>query len=67
MDWDRTGGRLQMELKRKLESMDVKISEELRNVLMRALKPETRVLESLKGMAYDLGHFIDEYDERPIE
>ena len=56
-----------MELRRKLESMDVKISEELRNVLMRALKPETRVLESLKGMAYDLGPFIDEYDERPIE
>ena len=67
MDWDRTGGRLQLELRRKLESMDVKISEELRNVLMRALKPETRVLESLKGMAYDLGPFIDEYDELSIE
>lgn len=67
MDWDRTGGRLQSELRRKLESMDVKISEELRKVLMRALKPETRVLESLNGMAYELRPFIDEYDELPTD
>ena len=35
MDWDRTGGRLQNELRRRLEGMDVKISEALRTVLMR--------------------------------
>ncbi len=63
MDWDRTGGRLQSELRRRLEGMDVKISEDLRTVLMKALKPETRVVESLKGMAHELGPFIDEYDD----
>ena len=63
MDWDRTGGRLQSELRRRMEGMDIKISEELRQVLMKALKPETRVVESLRAMAYELGPFIDEYDE----
>ena len=62
MDWDRTGGRLQSELRRRMEGMDIKISEELRRVLMKALKPETRVVESLRAMAYELGPFIDEYD-----
>ena len=63
MDWDHTGGRLQSELRRRLEGMDVKISEEPRTVLMKALKPETRVVESLRGMAYELLPFIDEYDD----
>ena len=45
-----------------MEGMDIKISEELRRVLMKALKPETRVVESLRAMAYELGPFIDEYD-----
>ncbi len=63
MDWDRTGGRLQSELRRRLEGMDVKISEEPRSVLMKALKPETRVVESLRGMAHELLPFIDEYDD----
>ena len=62
MDWDRTGGRLQSELRRRMEGMDIKISEELRRVLMKALKPETSVVESLRAMAYELGPFIDEYD-----
>ena len=62
MDWDRTGGRLQNELRRRLEGMDVKISEALRTVLMKALKPETRVVESMRSMAHELGPFIDEYD-----
>jgi len=29
---------------------------------MKALKPETRVVESLRSMAHELGPFIDEYD-----
>ena len=45
MDWDRTGGKLQANLRRRLESFDVMIDEELRKVLMRTLKPETRVVE----------------------
>ena len=51
MDWDRTGGRLQANLRRRLESFDVQIDEELRRVLMKTLKPETRVVESLGGLA----------------
>tara|TARA_B100001175_G_scaffold311843_1_gene316888 strand:+ start:34 stop:498 length:465 start_codon:yes stop_codon:yes gene_type:complete len=51
MDWDRTGGRLQSNLRRRLESFDVQIDEELRRVLMKTLKPETRVVESLGGLA----------------
>ena len=50
MDWDRTGGKLQANLRRRLESFDVLIDEELRKVLMKALKPETRVVESLGGL-----------------
>jgi 5S rRNA maturation endonuclease (ribonuclease M5) len=67
MDWDRTGGRLQTELRRRLEGMDVNISEALREVLMKALKPETRVVESLKSMVHDLLPFIDEYDDFEAE
>jgi 5S rRNA maturation endonuclease (ribonuclease M5) len=63
MDWDRTGGRLQNELRRRMEGMDISISEDLRSVLMKALKPETRVVESLRSMAHDLGPFVDEYDD----
>ena len=44
MDWDRTGGRLQANL---------------RKVLMRTLKPETRVVESLGGLAGALVPHMD--------
>jgi hypothetical protein len=47
--------------------MDVNISEALREVLMKALKPETRVVESLKSMVHDLLPFIDEYDDFEAE
>lgn len=63
MDWDRTGGRLQTELRRRFESMDVKVGEELRTELIKALKPETRVVESLGSLATDLLPFIDAEDE----
>jgi len=59
MDWDRTGGKLQANLRRRLESFDVMIDEELRKVLMRALKPETRVVESLGGLAEALMPHMD--------
>ena len=59
MDWDRTGGKLQANLRRRLESFDVMIDEELRSVLMRALKPETRVVESLGGLAGALVPYMD--------
>ncbi|MBT60633.1 MAG: hypothetical protein CMA63_03655 [Euryarchaeota archaeon] len=62
MDWDRTGGRLQNELRRRFESMDVKVGETLRGELLRALKPETSVVEALSGLAPNLRPFIDEED-----
>ena len=62
MDWDRTGGRLQKSLTERLEAMDVKVCDALRNQLLKALKPETRVVESLKSLAVDLLPFIDMED-----
>jgi hypothetical protein len=44
--------------------MDVKVCDALRNQLLKALKPETRVVESLKGLAVDLLPFIDMEDSR---
>ena len=65
MDWDRTGGRLQKTLTQRLESLDVKVCHVLRNELLKALKPETRVVESLKSLAVDLSPFIEQEDPLP--
>lgn len=62
MDWDRTGGRLQKTLTQRLESLDAKVCPELRNQLLKALKPETRVVESLKSLAVELLPFIEQED-----
>ena len=59
MDWDRTGGKLQSNLRRRLESFDVMIDEDLRKTLMKTLKPETRVVESLGGLAGALAPHMD--------
>jgi len=59
MDWDRTGGKLQANLRRRLESFDVMIDENLRKVLMKALKPETRVVESLGSLAGALAPYME--------
>jgi 5S rRNA maturation endonuclease (ribonuclease M5) len=53
MDWDRTGGRLQKKLVERLQSLDVKISQEARKVLSRALKPETKYVESLSSLGLE--------------
>ena len=63
MDWDRTGGRLQSNIRRNLESLDVGFDEQLRSVLMRFLKPETRVVEGLSGLVDVLGPLVDMYDD----
>ena len=62
MDWDRTGGRLQKTLTQRLEGLDVKVCQELRNQLLKALKPETRVVESLKTLSVELLPFIEQED-----
>ena len=53
MDWDRTGTTLQNKLLVKLQSLDVKISQEARKVISRALKPETRYVESLNSIGLE--------------
>ena len=62
MDWDRTGGRLQRRLARLLEGFDMLVDQETRVVLQKNLKPETRVLESLNGMADRLRYFVNQED-----
>ena len=47
MDWDRTGGKLQTSLRDRLMALDAPIDEDLRMVLLRAMKPEGRTVESL--------------------
>tara|TARA_B100000900_G_scaffold195429_2_gene165354 strand:- start:2074 stop:2553 length:480 start_codon:yes stop_codon:yes gene_type:complete len=63
MDWDRTGGRLQATIRRNLASLDVVFDEQLRSVLMRSLKPETRVVEGLSSLVDVLGPLVDMYDD----
>ena len=62
MDWDRTGGRLQQRLARLLEGFDILVDQDTRVVLQKNLKPETRVLESLHGMADRLRYFVNQED-----
>lgn len=47
MDWDRTGGRLQRRLMDAFASLDRPAIDELHSVLRKALKPETRCVESI--------------------
>ena len=47
MDWDRTGGRLQTGFRDRLMALDVPVDETLRQVLLKAMKPEGRTVESL--------------------
>ena len=47
MDWDRTGGRIQTSIRDRLMAMDCPVDEDLRNTLLRAMKPEGRTVESL--------------------
>ena len=53
MDWDRTGGRLQKTLIEKLQALDVKVSQETRIVLSKALNPETKYVESLSSLGLE--------------
>ena len=62
MDWDRTGGRLQRKLANLMQSFDMSVDQEIRTVLQKNLKPETRVVESLYGMADRLRYHITQED-----
>ena len=62
MDWDRTGGRLQRKLANLMQSFDMRVDQETRTILQKNLKPETRVVESLYGMADRLRFYITQED-----
>ena len=62
MDWDRTGGRLQRKLTNLMQSFDMSVDQEIRTILQKNLKPETRVVESLYGMADRLRYHITQED-----
>ena len=62
MDWDRTGGRLQRKIANLMQSFDMLVEQETRTVLLKNLKPETRVVESLYGMADRLRFYINKED-----
>ena len=63
MDWDRTGGRLQTTLRDRLMALDVPVDEELRQVLLKVMKPEGRTVESLSPHSRKLSPMIDELIE----
>ena len=47
MDWDRTGGRLQKKIVESMTGLEINVSDELRQVLSKAMKPDTRCVEDL--------------------
>ena len=47
MDWDRTGGRLQKKIVESMIGLEIKVSDELRKILSKAMKPDTRCVEDL--------------------
>ena len=59
MDWDRTGGSIQRSIRERLMAMDCPVDEDLRNILLRAMKPEGRTVESLLSHAPSLNPLIN--------
>ena len=64
MDWDRTGGRIQTSLRARLNSLDVPVDENLRKVLLRAMKPEGKTVEALAPHAKILKSMIEDQFDR---
>ncbi|MBQ71241.1 MAG: hypothetical protein CMA65_07145 [Euryarchaeota archaeon] len=67
MDWDRTGGRLQSNCRRNLESLDVAFDESLHRTLLKCLKPETKTVEGLASLTDVLGPLVDQFDEPSLD
>ena len=61
MDWDRTGGRIQASIRERLMAMDSQVDEDLREVLLRTMKPEGRTVESLLPHAPALEPLIQQF------
>ena len=64
MDWDRTGGRIQTSLRDRLNSLDIPVDENLRKVLLRAMKPEGKTVEALAPHAKILKSMIEDQFDR---
>ena len=67
MDWDRTGGRLQRKIGERLQAFGMRIDNETRMELVRAMKPEGRTVEGLKAHAEKLRPYIDQTDPEGTE
>ena len=61
MDWDRTGGRLQSRLRKRLNALDMKVDESLWHSLVKNMKPEGRTVESLHSHAGALNPMIRDH------
>ena len=62
MDWDRTGGRLQRKIGERLAAFGMKVDNETRMELVRAMKPEGRTVEVLRSHVERLRPYIDVFD-----
>ncbi|HIK78994.1 MAG: hypothetical protein CXT69_01680 [Methanobacteriota archaeon] len=62
MDWDRTGGKIQRELIRRLDAYGIEMSLEPRKTLGRFFSSEIKVVEGLRRFADELLIWMDEYD-----
>ena len=67
MGWDRTGGRLQRKIGERLQAFGMRIDNETRMELVRAMKPEGRTVEGLKAHAEKLRPYIDQFDPEGTE
>ena len=67
MDWDRTGGRLQRKIGERLQAFGMRIDNETRMELVRAMKPEGRTVEGLRAHAEKLRPYIDQTDPEGTE
>ena len=67
MDWDRTGGRLQRTLGDRMKSFGMRVDEQIRMGLIRAMKPEGKTIESLGAHSEKLTSYIDEFDPTDFE
>ena len=67
MDWDRTGGRLQRKIGERLQAFGMRIDNETRMELVRAMKPEGRTVEGLKAHAEKLRPYINQIDPEGTE
>jgi 5S rRNA maturation endonuclease (ribonuclease M5) len=62
MDWDRTGGKIQRELIRRLDAYGIEMSLEPRKTLGRFFSSEIKVVEGLRRFTDELLLLMDEYD-----